>query len=131
MLAADLAQNAGGLLNRDTFTQWVDPWYVVSFGMLALAAAHPTAETIARPAQHSPSRHPPDAAPAARRRAVPAGARGDRSVARYDMNEVVVIFAASVVTVIVVTRLAVLLNAANRAREKSACRGRARAPGDA
>ncbi len=35
MLAADLAQNAVGLLNRDTTTQWVDPWYVVSFGMLA------------------------------------------------------------------------------------------------
>ena len=36
------------------------------------------------------------------------------------MNEVVVIGVAAVVTVIVVTRLAVLLNAANRAREKSA-----------
>ena len=85
MLAADLAQNAGGLLNRDTFTQWVDPWYVVSFGMLALAAAYPTAEThraVRGPAPR-PSRHPSDAAPAARRRAaVPAGARGDWSVAR-------------------------------------------------
>ena len=46
------------------------------------------------------------------------------------MNEVVVIGVAAVVTVIVVTRLAVLLNAANRAGEVGACRSRASAPGD-
>ncbi len=34
MLVADLAQNSVGLVNRDVTTQWVDPWYVVGFGML-------------------------------------------------------------------------------------------------
>ena len=122
MLAADLAQNAVGLLNRDTFTQWVDPWYVVSFGMLALAAAHPSAETIARPAQHLalPGIHPMRLLLLAAALLFPPVLAATGPSLGYEMNEVVVIFAASVVTIIVVTRLAVLLNAANRAREKSA-----------
>ena len=118
MLAADLAQNAVGLLNRDTTTQWVDPWYVVSFGMLALAAAHPSAESIARPAQHlgGPGIHPTRLLLLAAALLFPPVLAATGPSLGYDMNEVVVIFVAAVVTAIVVTRLAVLLNAANRAR---------------
>ncbi|HTN80237.1 MAG TPA: EAL domain-containing protein [Acidimicrobiales bacterium] len=122
MLAADLAQNAVGLLSRSTTTQWVDPWYVVSFGMLALAAAHPSAETIARPAQHMarPGIHPTRLLLLAAALLFPPVLAATGPSLGYDMNEGVVIFVAAFVTTIVVTRLAVLLNAANRAREKSA-----------
>ena len=122
MLAADLAQNAVGLLSRETTTQWVDPWYVVSYGMLALAAAHPSAETIARPAQHlaRPGIHPTRLLLLGAALLFPPVLAATGPSLGYDMNEVVVISVAFVVTAIVVTRLAVLLNAANRAREKSA-----------
>jgi len=122
MLFADLAQNSVGLVNRDVTTQWVDPWYVVGFGMLALAAAHPSAEIVARPLQHlaAPGIHPARLILLAAALLFPPVLAATGPSLGYDMNEVVVIGVAAVVTVIVVTRLAVLLNAANRAREKSA-----------